>query len=375
MASPQIENGFVMIALDLFAAIMAADLRNRDKVVLAEVLLQTYGPLKRRSVHLDHVTLEHYTGIHRNNARAGIKSLVQGKLLILQPDGSYRFNKDYESWDMGGQTFAVRLGGSLLRFIQSAVSRFGKSIKTSRSFPIQGDTTSTITPIQVRRGNPPKPNLPESGPTNVPQSEQIGANPDQFAGERDVSLALEQVNNPSLACAGAPASEELRSEKDKRCSPSESKRAASGLEASPGREPSEPEPFDVGVEDHPSSVHAAGPGMDSAEAIALEEWANRFGSDPRGASYGFWAREQCELSPAAWVRAVLEAKVVGVARRPSVFVLTRIMADCRAEGSCEYHARSGGDRARRNGRPRAADATSEDWQELADHLFGQGGSS
>lgn len=140
-----------MVALDLFAALMAADLPNRSAIVLAEVLLQTYGPRKPKrgvkAIHLDPAQIEHYTGLHRNNARKAVHELVAANILLPQDDGAYKFNKDYESWTPGGEPLAERLGGGLIRFAASALSRHGIS-NESASTPIQRDCPSTDDAIQ-----------------------------------------------------------------------------------------------------------------------------------------------------------------------------------------------------------------------------------
>jgi hypothetical protein len=148
VAKPQTEDGFVMIALDLFAAILAADLPNRCMIVLAEVLLQSYGPHKRRDVHLDPPTIEHYSGLHRNNVRRAIAELVAAGILAANADGAYRFVKDYEAWTPRGATLGDRLFGGVLRFVKSAIARFGLPINASKKDPIQPDIASTIAPIQ-----------------------------------------------------------------------------------------------------------------------------------------------------------------------------------------------------------------------------------
>jgi hypothetical protein len=152
VAKPQTENGFVMIALDLFAAIMVADLPNRCMIVLAEHLVQSYGPAKKRDVLLDPVTIEGHTGLHRNNVRRAIGELTDAQILGRHPGGTFRFNKDYESWTPGGQPLASRLGGGPLEFALWALQSQGKPNKPSAKDPIQRDcpegNASTKDPIQ-----------------------------------------------------------------------------------------------------------------------------------------------------------------------------------------------------------------------------------
>jgi len=138
-----------MVALDLFAALEALQLRGRARVVLAEVLLQCYGPRKFAAAVLDPPTIEQDTGLHRNNVRAGITELVAAGILTRTSDGRYRFEKDYDRWAPGQKLQAERLGGGLARFAHSAKVKYGLRINDQANTPIQTDIASTITPIQT----------------------------------------------------------------------------------------------------------------------------------------------------------------------------------------------------------------------------------
>lgn len=205
MARPQTEAGFVMVALDLFAALMAADIPNRGAIVLAEVLLQTYGPRKARrgvrAVHIDPAQIEHYTGLHRNNARKAIRELVAANILNPQSDGAYKFNKDYETWTPGGQRMTDRLGGGVLRFAASALARHGFT-NESASDPIQRDFPSTNGPIPGDSSPKDFPNPAGLGSVGSCQSPGIGADVDAMGS--------------SIGSAGARAPEDLenRDQKD-----------------------------------------------------------------------------------------------------------------------------------------------------------------
>jgi hypothetical protein len=138
MARPQVEEGFVMIALDLFTALLTADIPNGEAILLAEVLSQSYGPQKRRNVHLDLVEMEHRTGVHRNNVRRAIAGLVAANILARNDDGTYWFLKDWEAWKPRGKPFVERLNGSLAMFARNIQARFGKPVRSTKG-PIQSD--------------------------------------------------------------------------------------------------------------------------------------------------------------------------------------------------------------------------------------------
>jgi hypothetical protein len=178
MARPKTDEGFIMIALDLYAAIAASDLPNRCQVVLAEALLELYGPHKAQTVNLVPATLEQFTGLHRNNARRAIGELVTWGILTQNDDGSYSFNKDYESWRVKGEPLSGRLGGGLQKFAMSALSRHGKRATHKRETQSRRIQVSALTSIPLDSGIPTYLNpvgLPENVPPLQPPIEETHA--------------------------------------------------------------------------------------------------------------------------------------------------------------------------------------------------------
>lgn len=177
MADVQAEHGFVMIALDLFAALMAADLPNRCMIVLTEHLAASYGPTKHREVFLDPASIEDHSGVHRNNARRAIKELVVANILLPQTSGAFKFNKDYETWKPGGESLSERLNGGPIKHAKGIKDRYEIRKKRSTKDPIQPDSkttpkttpkttnTSTTGPIQRDSGINDRPN-----PTGFPST-------------------------------------------------------------------------------------------------------------------------------------------------------------------------------------------------------------
>jgi hypothetical protein len=127
-----------MVALDLFPAILSCGLSGYAQIVLAEVLMQSYGPRKRERVFLHASELADLTGLDRGNARRAIKELLDAG--IITPDASgFRFVKDYESWKPNPGPLKSRLGGRLLQWIHDATSRLGIDKRSSKS----GGSTQT----------------------------------------------------------------------------------------------------------------------------------------------------------------------------------------------------------------------------------------
>jgi hypothetical protein len=124
MAKSRLKDGFVMVAIDLFPAILSCGLSTYAQTILAEVLMQSYGPQKREIVYLIASELAERTGLDRNNARRAIRELMNAG--ILKVDGAgFRFVKDYESWNPPAGRLSERLGGNLLKWIRGASERLG----------------------------------------------------------------------------------------------------------------------------------------------------------------------------------------------------------------------------------------------------------
>lgn len=189
-----------MVALDLFVALLTSDIPNRDAIVLAEIIVQSYGPTKRRNVHIDPATQEDITGQHRNNVRAALRSLTEANIIARNDDGTYRFLKDWERYRPAGRPFTDRLGGGLATFARNVKSRFGR-IKQSKEDAIQLDSNA----IQPDSGQTIVSNPTELTPTTVGDSNWIGPNTDTNGLVDDVNHETRMTYNPSLACAGTHA--------------------------------------------------------------------------------------------------------------------------------------------------------------------------
>lgn len=138
MASPQKENGYVEVALDLFAALMVAGFTDYERAILAETVCHHYGVTKRKYAPLHPLDLQTTIGVDHHNMRKAMKRLVDANVLIpVGKDGiQYRLNKDYESWRPASGALNVRLGGRLLGFVQGCLDRFKpKHISGSKKTP------------------------------------------------------------------------------------------------------------------------------------------------------------------------------------------------------------------------------------------------
>src|SRR5262249_28427179 len=120
--------------------------------VLAEILMQSYGPPKKKAVHLDGTDLAYTTGLDRNNARRALRELLDAGI-IRHGDcpHAYTFVKDFEAWTPRAGRLGDRLGGHLLGWIRSSTSRHGK--RTHKPIPESNETQKSpcIESTQTRK--------------------------------------------------------------------------------------------------------------------------------------------------------------------------------------------------------------------------------
>lgn len=104
MASPQLENGFVAIAYDLYLAIASAKLLPIEKDVFHIILYLTYGMNRTKaaiSAEDVQILLSGERRIHTNRVSAAIESLLRKHLLYTSGTSSslVGIQKDFEKWD------------------------------------------------------------------------------------------------------------------------------------------------------------------------------------------------------------------------------------------------------------------------------------
>jgi hypothetical protein len=129
MARPRIEDGFVMIALDLWGAIMATTFNDYERLILAEINAPTYGSMKKRGARFDLTTLAEATNIDRRNLKRALRSLLEANVIVQYADGSYGLQKDWELWSPRESTLSGRLRGALVGWCFGLVARFGTKWK------------------------------------------------------------------------------------------------------------------------------------------------------------------------------------------------------------------------------------------------------
>ncbi|MFO7970170.1 MAG: replication protein [Desulfobacterales bacterium] len=102
MASPQIENGHVKIANELWDALARIRISGEEWQVLNIVIRKTYGWNKKE----DQVSLSQFvlgTGLKKPNVIRARQKLLSKKIMIIKKDNAgnliYRINKDFDQWE------------------------------------------------------------------------------------------------------------------------------------------------------------------------------------------------------------------------------------------------------------------------------------
>jgi hypothetical protein len=156
MARPQLAEGYAQLALELIPALLACGLSSYDGLVLAEILVQQYGPRKRMAAIFSPAEYQCLTGIDHHNMRRSIKNLVRyGMIRPVGSDGiQFAFVADWESWQPPLGKLSDRLGGALKRVIRSTLERFGhKHASGSTQTPRARPAGSIQTPDGPREGS------------------------------------------------------------------------------------------------------------------------------------------------------------------------------------------------------------------------------
>lgn len=98
--NPQVEEGYIRIANELFDAILRADLSKREQKVVLAVLRKTYGYGKKED-DIASVQLADMCGLHPNHVRSTLATLAARRVLNVRK-GRYgqllSINKHYDQW-------------------------------------------------------------------------------------------------------------------------------------------------------------------------------------------------------------------------------------------------------------------------------------
>jgi phage replication O-like protein O len=100
MANPQMENGHVKIANDIFEALMRIRISGEARQCLDTILRKTYGFNKKEDA-ISLSQFEHSTGMRKCDVIRGIKKLIEMNIISKKASGIaniYQINKDFDKW-------------------------------------------------------------------------------------------------------------------------------------------------------------------------------------------------------------------------------------------------------------------------------------
>lgn len=103
MAKPDLDDGYLRIAHELFAALALAGFTKWEWAVLNEVLDQLYGPRKGPTAFLYPSEIARHVSTYKQSIGRAITDLVAAGVLVKTGEGEYAFVKDYERWTRRGK--------------------------------------------------------------------------------------------------------------------------------------------------------------------------------------------------------------------------------------------------------------------------------
>lgn len=134
-ASPQCEDGFLLLAHELDAALSVAGFGLWESLVLRLVREQIYGIGRPRSAVLTPSEVAARIGGDRRHAHRAIESLIASGVLVRESQDTYRFVKDYTAWTKRGKP---RLSPEAVRFAkESAPKRRSEASSRKMTHPVR----------------------------------------------------------------------------------------------------------------------------------------------------------------------------------------------------------------------------------------------
>ena len=143
MANPQLENGHVKIANDIFDALARIRISGEARQVLDVIIRKTYGFNKKEdAISLSQFSL--FTGMGRNDVCRALNKLVSMNLILKKETtiaNSYRLNKDFDTWK------------SLAKKRPQSQKRESGSLKKENNRTQKRDIQKTVTKDTITKDN------------------------------------------------------------------------------------------------------------------------------------------------------------------------------------------------------------------------------
>ncbi|MCP4582101.1 MAG: replication protein [candidate division Zixibacteria bacterium] len=144
MANPQLEDGYLKIANELFDALIRIRIPGEARQVLDVIVRKTYGFNKKSDV----ISISQFcqsTGIRKSHIDRALCKLERMKLITKKGNGkrvTYRINKDFDSWEPLPKRGFIPQKGNIKPDATSNVPQKGNDVPHMgvKTFPKRGHT-------------------------------------------------------------------------------------------------------------------------------------------------------------------------------------------------------------------------------------------
>ncbi len=145
MAKPDCDDGFVMISLELGAALAMARLTTAEQVVVWEVVSRTYGPAKLLTAAISATDLARRTGLDRAFVAKAIRSLVDSNIIAESKiKGEYKVQKNYDHWDRSGHKETPEASKARRDYARAAIKTARDAAKSGTQKCVNTDTEGCV---------------------------------------------------------------------------------------------------------------------------------------------------------------------------------------------------------------------------------------
>lgn len=140
MAKPQLENGYVKIANELFEQLVKASLLGAEIRIALFVIRKTYGFNKK----VDYISLTQFkkgTNLSRPTVNKSLKNLISKNILLKVKESHFSINKDYETWTSKS---VLTSKGVFTKTSKSVLTTTSKSVLTHKRHILNTKDNSTF---------------------------------------------------------------------------------------------------------------------------------------------------------------------------------------------------------------------------------------
>lgn len=167
MANPQLEDGHLRIANDIWDALCRIRIPGEVRQVIDTVLRKTWGFQKKQ----DHIAISQFqaaTGINRGNVCRALRKAITMNIIVKKDDPlvkkddprgvSYSFNKDYETW-RGVSSKKTRSSKKTPVVVKKDDKTLSKKTTTKDNKDILKDNSAPSAPLSLKTKKKPDPRM------------------------------------------------------------------------------------------------------------------------------------------------------------------------------------------------------------------------